>query len=195
MEAFKNILGIAAVLLTFIGYIPYIRDTLSGKTRPHIYSWFIWALVTAIAFALQITSGGGIGSYVTLAAAIVSFYIFILGLRGAKQNIKNSDKVFLALSLAALVIWLFAKQPLISVILVSFIDMLGFAPTIRKSWKDPYSETLVLYQINTFRFILGTFALANFTVITMLYPVTWLLANGLFSIMLIIRRRQIKKRS
>ena len=32
----KDILGFIAIALTFIGYVPYIRDTLQGKTRPHV---------------------------------------------------------------------------------------------------------------------------------------------------------------
>jgi len=53
MYEFKNILGIIATVLVFIGYIPYLRDIVKGKTKPHIYSWFLWCFVTLIAFALQ----------------------------------------------------------------------------------------------------------------------------------------------
>ena len=186
----KNVIGIVAVILAFIGYIPYIRDTLKGKTKPHIYSWFIWGLVTAIAFALQISDKAGVGSLVTLAAALISFGIFFLGLRYGNKQITKSDKLFFFLALLSIVIWIFAKQPVISVILVSSIDMLGFAPTIRKSWNDPFSETLFSYLLNTFRHGLSIFALANYSIITWLYPVSWSLANGLFSLMLIVRRRQ-----
>jgi hypothetical protein len=34
--------GVIAVILTFAGYIPYLRDVFAGKTKPHIYSWFLW---------------------------------------------------------------------------------------------------------------------------------------------------------
>jgi uncharacterized protein with PQ loop repeat len=37
----KEVIGIIAVIFTFVGYIPYIMDTIKGKTKPHIYSWFI----------------------------------------------------------------------------------------------------------------------------------------------------------
>jgi uncharacterized protein with PQ loop repeat len=77
----KDIIGIIAVIITFIGYIPYIRDTIKGKTKPHIYSWFIWAFVTFIIFALQILGHGGAGALTTLATAVLCLTIFILGLR------------------------------------------------------------------------------------------------------------------
>jgi hypothetical protein len=81
----KEILGIVAVILTFVGYVPYIRDTLAGKTKPHIYTWFIWGLVTAIAFGLQVSAKAGPGAYTTLAAASICFVIFGFGMRQGRQ--------------------------------------------------------------------------------------------------------------
>lgn len=187
----KEILGIVAVVLTFVGYIPYIRDTAKGKTKPHVYTWFIWGLVTAIAFGLQLSDKAGPGAYTTLAAAVVCFIIFGFGMRQGEKDITKSDTAFFILSFVALALWLFAKQPVISVILVSCIDMLGFVPTIRKSWHRPHEETLVSYLTNTFRFFLALFALRRYTLITTLYPATWVVANGLFSVYLIIRRKNV----
>lgn len=190
---YKTFISIIAVLLTFIGYIPYLKDTFSGKTTPHIYTWFIWGFVTAIAFGLQISGGAGVGSWVTLAVVIISAIIFSIGLKNGKKDITTFDTFFLLLSFVALFLWLFAKQPVISVILVSSIDMLGFVPTIRKSWNNPYTETLFSYELNAFRHGISIIALQQYNVVTWLYPITWTIANILFSIMLIARRRQIKK--
>ena len=193
MPELKVIISIIAVLLTFIGYVPYVRDTLQKKTTPHIYTWFIWGLVTAIAYGLQVTNGAGVGSWVTLAVAIICFFIFTLGLRHGKKDITKSDTVFFILSFVALFLWLIAKQPILSVILASTIDMLGFIPTIRKSWNKPYSETLFSYELNTFRHGLSIFALQRYSIVTWLYPLSWVIANALFSVILIIRRKQVGK--
>ena len=185
----KNIIGIIAIVLTFIAYAPYFRDLLKGKTKPHIFSWFIWAIVTSIIYALQVSAGAGLGSLVTLAVAVISLLIFILGFKNGNKNIKKIDIVFLVLALLAIPLWLVIDQPVLSIILLSTIDMLGFAPTVRKSWDDPYSETLSLYTITTFRHGLSIFALANYNIVTLLFPTTWVIANALFSIMLIVRRK------
>lgn len=192
MWEWKIVIGVVAVILSFVGYAPYLRDTINGKTKPHIYSWFLWGFVTLIAFALQVTSGAGAGSLVTLAVAVICFFIFGLGLKNGSKDIAKIDTVFFALALLATLIWIFAKQPVISVILISSIDMLGFLPTIRKSWNNPYSETLFTYLLNTFRHGLSIFAIQNYSVVTWLYPATWVVANGLFSLMLIIRRRKLR---
>mgnify|MGYP001605552498 CR=1 FL=1 len=192
MPEIKTVISLAAVFLTILGYIPYLRNTFAGKTTPHIYTWFIWGLVTAIAYVLQVSGGAGVGSWVTLVVAIISFIIFGVGLINGKKDITKSDTVFFILSFIALYFWLIAKQPILSIILVSTIDMLGFIPTIRKSWNKPHSETLFTYELNAFRHGLSFFALQNYTIITWLYPITWSLANFLFSLMLIIRRKQLR---
>src|SRR3989344_683850 len=191
MIEIKIILGLTAIALTLLGYLPYLKDTISKKTTPHIYTWFIWGLVTAIAYGLQVNAGAGIGSWVTLVVAIVCFIIFGFGLKNGNRDITKSDTTFFILSILAMFLWLIAKQPLFSVLLVSFIDMLGFIPTIRKSWKNPFSETLISYEINSVRHGLSILALQEYNIVTWLYPATWVLANGLFSLMLIIRRKQI----
>lgn len=192
MPEIQLILGVVGFFLTFVGYVPYIRDILKGKTRPHIYSWFLWGFVTVIAFALQMSDKAGAGALVTLAAALMCLVVFLLGLfaHGLK-DIARIDTVFLALAFFALLLWLFAKQPIISSILTTTIDMLGFLPTIRKSWKNPYSETISFYFLNTLRFSLSLLALQRFTLLTASYPVAWLLGNGLFAVMLLMRRKQL----
>ena len=189
-----NALRGLAVILVFIGYIPYLRDVVKGKTIPHVYSWFLWAFVTAIAFALQISDAAGVGAFVTLAAATMCGVVFIFGLlKKGKRDITTIDTVFLILAFIALGMWLFAKQPVLSAILTTVIDILGFAPTIRKSWNKPYSETLSFYFLNTLRFALAVFSLERYTIITALYPSIWMLGNGLFALMLVMRRKQVKE--
>lgn len=196
MSDLKNIVGIVAVFLTFIGYIPYIKDVISGKTVPHVYSWFLWGFVTLIAFALQVSAGGGIGAYVTFTAGLLCTIVFIIGFtKKGKKDITQVDTIFFILALIALGFWLIAKQPVISAILTTGVDLLGFAPTIRKSWNKPYSETLSFYLLNTIRFILAVFSLQRYTIVTALYPLAWIFGNGLFGLMLIVRRKQLKQTS
>lgn len=193
MENLKIIISIVAVILTFFGYIPYIRDVLQGKTKPHIYTWFVWGFVTAIGYGLQVGAGAGVGSWLALAVIVNCFFIFVLGLKNGKKDITKSDTVFLLLSFVAIFLWLIAKQPVISVVLISTIGLLGFVPTIRKAWGKPYSETLFTYKLNIFRHGLNIFALQQYNIVTWLYPATWTIMNLLFSVMLIIRRKQVGK--
>lgn len=193
MENAKTALSVAAIMLTIGGYIPYIRDTLKGTTKPHVFTWFLWGFQTVITYGLQINAGAGVGSWTTLAVAISCFLIFALGMRNGKKDITKSDVIFFALSLIGLAIWLAAKQPILSTILLSSTAIIGFIPTIRKSWNNPHSETLLTYRINVLRHGLSFLALQQYNIVTWLYPVVWMTINGLFSIMLTLRRNHIDK--
>ncbi len=98
----KTTISIVAIVLTFVGYAPYIRDIVRGTTRPHVFSWFIWGITTSIIYALQVSAGAGSGSWVTLTVAIVLFAVFFLGLKNGNKDITTVDIIFLVLALLAL---------------------------------------------------------------------------------------------
>lgn len=189
MVNYKAIFGVLAVVLTFVAYFPYLRSILKGQTRPHMYSWLVWFIDAAIIFILQLTNNAGPGAYVTLAAALMCLFVLILSFSKGTKDIKTIDKVFLASALLALVLWWFAKQPLVSAVLITCVDLLGFVPTIRKAWKAPDSETPIFYCINSLRFVFAIAALRQLSTINAIYPITWLVANGLFAVVLFVRRK------
>lgn len=191
MFDYKTILGTIAVLMVFIGYIPYLRDSIKGKTKPHMFSWLVGMTISFIAFGLQIQDKAGPGAFVTLSAAIISAVILVLAIKNEDKDITKIDFVALLLSGGALAFWLIAKDPVISTIFVILAETLSFLPTVRKSWSDPYSETLSSYVINSIRFTIALVALHNYSFVSMGYPVTWLFLNGAFALILIHRRKII----
>ncbi len=187
----KEIIGAVAVVLTFAAYIPYYRDILKGKTHPHVYSWSLWGLLTILLVALQIKGGAGAASWVTAAAGLLCLGVVVLSLKNGKKDITTSDTIVAILALIAIGFWLIADQPAVSVTLVIVADILAFIPTIRKSWHKPHSETLSLYVTNAIRFLLAFAAIEVYTFLSSSWIVVWVAGNALFSIMLVIRRKQL----
>lgn len=187
----KELLGIVAGVLVVAGYVPYLRDILRGKTHPHVYSWFLWGLLTVVIFGIQITHHAGFGGLVTIIAGAMCLAVLVLGIRRGKTDITFSDNVVFVLTILCMVLWLLAKQPLTAMLLACLTDLLAFVPTVRKSWAKPYTETLSLYQLNTVRFGLALVALDQFTFINAVWPAMWALINGLFSVFLIARRKAV----
>ncbi len=188
----KPFISAVAIILTFLGYIPYIKDTLKGKTTPHAYTWLIFGLVTAFVFGLQVTAGAGIGALITLAISITTFFIFALSLFKGEKQITLSDTIFFILALIALALWLFAHQPILSVVLLSIINIFAFVPTVRKSWNKPFSETVSTYVMNATRHGISLLALEHYNIITYLFPLSATVVTFLFVFILIIRRGNIK---
>ncbi len=187
----KEALGAIAVVLTFAAYIPYYRDILKGKTHPHVYSWSLWGLLTILLVALQIKGGAGPATWVTAAAGLLCIGVVFLSLKSGKKDITTSDTIVAILSLIAIGFWLIANQPIISIVLVIVADILAFIPTVRKSWHKPHSETLSLYVTNTIRFFLALAAVETYTFLSASWIVAWAVSNALFSVMLVVRRKQV----
>ena len=187
------IISLIVVVLTFVGYVPYVKDIILKKTTPHAFTWFVFTLAGFIGYFLQVFGGAGVGAWGLLTACVFCLVIFILSLWHGERDIKKIDIVFLILSIASLFLWLVVKQPVWSVILAVIVEVLGIVPTIRKSWNKPYSETLSNYEVASFRHGLSIFALQKFNILTVLYPVSWTLVNIIFSTILIVRRKTFKR--
>jgi hypothetical protein len=187
----KNFLGLLAIVIAIVSYIPYIRDVIRGKTRPHAFSWFIWGLLTGIAFFAQAQAHGGAGAWATGFTAVIAFVIFGFALRWGKRNIVTIDWFFLAGALAALGLWAATNNPVWSVILITLIDMLAFVPTFRKSFHRPDEETVMTYTLSALKFMVALLALGSYSVTTVLYPLSLVITNSLFVLMVSWRSKQL----
>lgn len=175
----KIILSILASLVAFISYAPYIRDLHNGKTKPHAYSWLIWALLAYIVGIAQLSNGGGGGAWTTIISATICLYIAIVAFKGASIAFTRSDNISLSAVIVAIPIWIITKQALLAVILITIIDLIGFWPTVRKSFNSSHHETLSTYWLAIIKNALAITALQDYNSITLIYPISLVLADGL----------------
>lgn len=183
----KTVVGITAVVLNIIAFGPYIIDTLRGKTKPHMYSWFIWTVITGMVFVGQVTGDAGPGAWATGCTVAIDLFIFVLSLKYGTADITRADKICLAGALAALAVWAVSDSLVLSIILLTIIDTLAFVPTIRKILKSPGEETFITYPISSLRCLLSIVALSNYTIITGLYPFAMLAMYVLITAILLYK--------
>lgn len=190
MFTIQEILGGLAVALGLFGYVFYVRGILQGKVKPHAFSWFVWGLLTAIAFVAQITEGGGAGAWVTGVTALCSFGFAAVGLGASSRVfITKNDWIFFISALLTIPIWYFAGNPLWSVIIITLVDAVAFAPTFRKAFSHPETENGWTYTLSGLKFVISLFALESFTWTTALYPISLVIANLAFVLMLVWRKQ------
>ncbi len=185
---YKDILTVLSIILIFVGYIPYIRDIFRGKTHPHVFSWIVWSILNFCLFWLQLDAWAGFASWIVLILWMNSTFIAFVWYRYGKKDIRKIDIFFFISALLAIPLWLFLDQAIISAILVTWIGVLAFAPTIRKTWVNPYSETMTTYGITTFRHVLTLLALSEYNTITVIFSGIWVCINLLFLAMIWFRR-------
>ena len=191
---YKEIFSAIAIAITFIAFIPYIRSIHQGKTKPHAFSWIIWASVTFIVFLAQLSDHGGAGAWPIGVSGLITLYVAFLAYTiKSDRMISNIDWLFFILAMASLPLWYFTSNPLWSVMILTTVDLLGFVPTFRKSYNYPYEEQLTFFNLIASRNLIAIIALENYSVTTLLFPAATAIACILLVIMVIIRRTKIKK--
>ena len=191
MIDYKIILGVLAILIGLISYVPYFRNIFSGRTKPHAFSWFVWAILTGIAFAAQVVEHGGAGAWVTGFTAFICFVVFLLALYKGKRDFPLFDWLCLVSAFVAMGLWWYAKDPTGSVILITITDALAFLPTFRKGYYKPREETATTFALSATKFFVALFALEAFTFVTVLYPASLVIMNGAFVVLLCVRRKKL----
>jgi uncharacterized membrane protein len=189
----KLIFGTCASIIAIVCYIPYLKDIFKKKTQPHAYSWLIWAILQTIGSAAQLKDGAGYGAWALAIGAVLCFSVFLLSLKWGTHNITRFDGICLAASLIAIVIYLTLKNPVWAVIFVTMIDFMGYLPTFRKGWQEPFTETVILYTFSIFANLFSLIALQHYSVTTALYIGSLAITNTAFVLMITIRRRGLKQ--
>ncbi len=187
----KVYLGMIAIALTFFAFLPYIHSIKQGKTQPHPFSWIIWGSLTVAVFLAQLADEGGAGAWVTGVSGVIALYVALLAYQQqADRQITRSDWAFFLMAFSALPLWWVTAHPLAAVLVLTSVDLLGFAPTLRKAYQHPFTEDSRFFILITVRNAFSIAALENYSLTTLLFPLATGLACGGLVLMLWYRRRQ-----
>jgi hypothetical protein len=190
----REILSAVAIALTFVAFVPYIRSIVAGATVPHAFSWIIWALTTGVVFFAQLAAGGGVGAWpIGLSAAITTLVAVLAVTRRGDLTFTRSDRVFLAAALASLPLWYLTSDPLWSVVVLTVTDLLGFGPTVRKTWHAPWSEDVWFFLLFAVRNGVVLLALEQVSPTTALFPAAVALGCLLVIALILARRRVVPR--
>jgi hypothetical protein len=190
----KELLSAAAIVLTFAIFVPYIRSIRSGRTKPHVFSWVIWALSTLVVCLAQLAGAGGAGAWPIGVSGLITTYIAILAYRKTGDtSITRTDWAFFIVALAALPGWLLTSDPLAAVVILTGLDLAGFGPTFRSAYARPYDERIGFYGLGAVRNLLAILALERYSLTTVLFPAAVGIACLAFVAMVAYRRKLLGK--
>ena len=117
---------------------------------------------------------------------------FLLSFKYGTKNITRSDMFVLILALSAIVVWWLTNNLLLSVLMVTAIDGMGYIPTLRKSWEEPWSETLAFWFAMAIVNVLTILSLGEINWLTAPYLVVLAILNVFVLTICIFRRRFVK---
>lgn len=144
LDAHFVILGAACSLL---GAVLYARDTLKGVTQPNRVTWLLWGFLPLVIFFAEIQSGVGLQSLLTLAVGVGPLLVFTASFANRRSvwRIGALDYTCGVLSLAGLGLWLVTREGIIAIAASIAADALAAAPTLRKGWLAPETESANSY--------------------------------------------------
>lgn len=188
----KIVFGLAAALLATGSTYLYVRDIFRGNTKPHIYTWIIWTILTLIGFLGQLLGGAGPGAWATGVTSLFCVLILMLAFKYGTPDINNFDKLCLILALISIIPWLLTKNAVLSVILATLTDVIGFLPTMRKTWHAPKSESLGSMYLDALKHGLSIASIQRYSLLTWFYPAGVLFAKIVIIAEIKIRRPKVK---
>lgn len=189
----KIVAAAIATVLGLLAFVPYAWELFRRRTQPHPYTWLIWSITLGLAAAGVWSGGGGSLAIGMVINVLVVATIFGLSLMYGTKNITRFDTVLLIIALGAILIWVGLDDPFLSVLFVTGIDLLGYIPTYRKSFNEPWSEALLAWIGFTLAYALGLLALAQYNTLTVFYPIVTFTANALFILLILVRRTVVPK--
>lgn len=169
MVELKLVCAVSATILGIGCTIPYILDTIRGKTQPHLYTWLIWSVTQAIAAAgVYYGNGGWTAIGMTFGAGIIAC-VALLSIPYGTKNITAFDTVLCAGAFLCLFAWFLMEDPLLAVLLATGTDLIGYIPTLRKTWDEPASETMSMWFAYILATLLALAGLQEYNMLTMSY--------------------------
>ena len=140
-----EIIGIFGGLLAIAGSIPYIINAYQKKITPHRVTWGIFTLVDIIAIANQLAAGATNSVWLVVGFALANLTIFVLSLRHGAGGTERLDIVVLCGAILGVIAWQISGHPIASIIANLIVITLAMAPTYKKGWFDPKSETSTVF--------------------------------------------------
>jgi hypothetical protein len=95
----------------------------------------------------------------------------------------------LSVALAGTAGWAMSSQPIVATACMIFADMVGVVLMLPKTWANPHSETLSSFALGIPTGVCGTLAVGHVDAVLLMFPMYFVLANGLTAVVIAVRRR------
>lgn len=181
--------GIASGVLSTFAYIPYIIDTIAGRTQPQRASWLIWSVLGSIALVSQIYEGATVSLWFAGVQVTGTVIVFALSIRaGSGVFLSKTDNFILVAAGIGLVLWYFTETAAYALAITISISLLGGVATVTKAWRDPDSETLITWVVSLIASVCAVLSVGKFDLIILAYPLYLLTLYCAFVIAILLGR-------
>jgi hypothetical protein len=184
MIEYSQYIVLFGAVIVLIGTFSYIKETIKGNVKPNRISWLLWSIAPMIATGAAISTGVTWAVLPVFMSGFAPFLVFIASFVNKNSYWKLQDNDYLCgfLSIIALIVWGFAKEPNIAIILAIISDGLAAAPTLIKIWKYPKTENVNAYAAGLFSALTSFFAVKIWNFPSYAFPTYLIVLNICFVI-------------
>lgn len=186
------VFGYLSLIVALVSWLLYTYSVVRGYTKPHIFTWSIYAIISVLVFWIQYTAGGGAGSWAIGATAIGCAITTLLCLKYGTTDITRSDKIAFSTAIPTIVIWYITDMPFLTLLLILLAEALAFYSTVRKSYHRPHEEALTPYALSSLKLLFAAFAAEAHNFYTLAYPLYYVVVYPAFIVMVLWRRHITK---
>ncbi len=188
------------LLLAFLFGIPsfviYLRAEVIGSTKPHPVTFLIWFITMVIATAGMEAGNGGYGVVYSVFYCLCLLCIFLVTvIKYGIKEVSRKDVVCFFICLCAIFVWVVFSSLLMSVLIATAVDAYGYEPTYRKSYKEPWAESMVAWSLSIPNNIFIVLAMEEYNLLTMTSLVVMLACSTALIILCLWRRRIVPRPS
>jgi hypothetical protein len=168
-----ELFAIGSGIVGLVGYAPYIRDIVIGKTRPERISWLIWAIEYSVLFWAQFAAGARSSLWLIGLQLIGIACICCLSVRAGSGSFSRYTVALLASICASLVVWYFTANATLAIIILILVEASGIVLTARKAYAEPGSETIGMWLCLCIAGMLSVISIGyNASYILYVYPLS-----------------------
>lgn len=189
-----TLLSVLGSLLAAAGTVPYMFETIRGKTKPRIVTWLTWAMLTGVAGAASLSAGQVGGAVFALLGTVATGSVVVTGLRFGDRSFGRLDIACMAVVLVGLVLWLTLHNPGFAVWAAIVIDFVGLVPTLVHAWTDPTEETARTFACVGAGGLIASAAIAaggSVSVAALGYPLYAGVSMGTVTAIIVVRRKAL----
>jgi hypothetical protein len=172
---------IVGTLISTLGSIAYLVDTVKGKVKPNRVSFLLWSIAPLIAVAAMLKEQVGPQTLMTFSTGFLPLTIFIASFVNKKSEwkITKFDLICGFLSIVGLILWLITKVGNIAILFSIMADGLAAVPTIVQSYKYPETQMAWPWIATSIGSLLTVLTLNNITFINSGFNIYILVVNVL----------------
>lgn len=174
-----KLLLVLILVFGFASYIVGLKEMLTGKYSPSVFSRVVWLLLAIISFAGVVVSHSTSASTLLAGVFLVgNTAICITSFSKGSREIGKLEYVCLGILVISGVVWLVYKAPLVSLSISLFAHLVGAVPTYKRVWRKPANESAGFWSLFFIASVLSVAASWGEPLKLIIFPIYFVLFDG-----------------